>query len=65
MPVYEFRCEACGEQFELFVRSIARSGAPECPKCGSDQVAKAVSLCGASSSGSGRSTGPSCDTGFT
>jgi putative FmdB family regulatory protein len=31
MPVYEFRCRSCGEQFEELVRS---SENPSCPACG-------------------------------
>ncbi|NIV28223.1 MAG: zinc ribbon domain-containing protein, partial [Anaerolineae bacterium] len=34
MPVYEYRCELCGERFEKLVRSIRREP-PEvhCPAC--------------------------------
>ena len=46
MPIYEYRCEACGEGFEVFVRSPARQANPTCPKCGSQKVRKAISLFG-------------------
>jgi putative FmdB family regulatory protein len=32
MPIYDFRCAACGAEFELLVRGAA---APECPTCAS------------------------------
>ena len=46
MPIYEYRCAECGEKFELFVRSAARQTAPTCPRCGSTEVHKAISLFG-------------------
>lgn len=33
MPTYEYRCPACGRDFELFQRMSDRPGAP-CPGCG-------------------------------
>ena len=59
MPVYEYRCEECNETFELFVRSAGKKGKPECPKCGSTEVKKAISLFGLGSTGqsSGTSSG--------
>ena len=32
MPIYEYRCDACGNQFEKLVR--ASSPAVACPGCG-------------------------------
>jgi putative FmdB family regulatory protein len=52
MPIYEYRCEACGEVFEVLVRSRSRQTGPRCPKCGSAEVTKAMSLFGL-----GRATG--------
>ncbi len=37
MPVYEYRCDACEEQFEEFL-SLSTKPAPPCPKCGSKKV---------------------------
>ncbi len=44
MPIYEFRCEVCGEVFE----SLQKFGEdfPPCPKCGSTQVIKLPSIFG-------------------
>lgn len=32
MPLYEYRCEACGHRFTLMVRMSERS-AQDCPTC--------------------------------
>jgi putative FmdB family regulatory protein len=61
MPVYEYRCAECGEQFELFLRSASQTKAPTCPKCGSGKVKKAISLFGVGgASGSNRASAASC-----
>jgi putative FmdB family regulatory protein len=67
MPVYEYRCGECGEQFELFLRSAVQKTAPTCPKCGSTDVKKALSLFGvggasASNKTSTASCGPTAST---
>jgi putative FmdB family regulatory protein len=33
MPIYEYKCQNCGEEFELF-RSITDNGSPDCKFCG-------------------------------
>lgn len=33
MPTYDYRCRACGRDFEVFQRMSDRPGAP-CPDCG-------------------------------
>lgn len=64
MPIYEYHCEKCGENFELFVRSSSQQNEPECPRCGSTQVKKAVSLFGVGgSSGSSATSAASCGPG--
>jgi putative FmdB family regulatory protein len=64
MPVYEYRCEECGEGFELFVRSLSQKADPVCPKCKSRRVKKAVSLFGVGGVGSSASAA-ACDPGST
>jgi putative FmdB family regulatory protein len=54
MPIYEYRCEVCGEKFEKFVRSISAQVELKCPGCGSERVKKAFSVFGTTSSSSGR-----------
>lgn len=51
MPIYEYHCDKCGENFELFVRSASQRGEPECPRCGSTKVKKAISLFGVGGTG--------------
>jgi putative FmdB family regulatory protein len=65
MPIYEYRCEECDEQFQLFVRSLSRQVEPTCPRCGSHKVKKAISLFGLGKPGAGATMSASCDTGST
>jgi len=41
MPMYEYRCDACGKQFELR-QKFSDPPATECPECGG-AVAKLIS----------------------
>lgn len=52
MPIYEYRCQACGHELEALQRF---SDAPlrACPKCGKDQLSKLVSAAGFQLKGSG------------
>lgn len=40
MPIFEYRCSACGGDFDLLVRSDT---AIACPECGSKTVEKKLS----------------------
>ncbi|MFO7697184.1 MAG: zinc ribbon domain-containing protein [Anaerolineae bacterium] len=57
MPFYEYRCRNCGHEYEEFVRSLFSQARPVCPKCGSQESEKVVSLFGSTSSSSGSSIG--------
>ncbi|MGD1995502.1 MAG: zinc ribbon domain-containing protein [Anaerolineae bacterium] len=46
MPVYEYRCSKCGEQFDKLVRSLSTQQNVECPHCGSEDLKKVISLFG-------------------
>ena len=48
MPLFEYRCQACHEQFELLIRGTA---VPACPTCGSTAVEKILSVFAVSSEG--------------
>ena len=37
MPIYDFKCTACGHRFEL-MRSISNRDEAVCPKCGAQVV---------------------------
>ena len=44
MPIYDFTCSECGEQFEaLVLRHIANPEAPACPKCKSQKLEQEIS----------------------
>jgi putative FmdB family regulatory protein len=42
MPLYEYRCDACGHQFEV-IQKFSDDPIAVCPKCGSGPVAKLLS----------------------
>ena len=46
MPIYEYRCQACGHQFELLV---LRDGVPACASCGSPKLERLLSMPGVKS----------------
>jgi putative FmdB family regulatory protein len=52
MPIYEYRCLECGEEFERLVRSMNPALEVECPKCGGRKVKKLLSTFGIETSGS-------------
>jgi len=45
MPIYEYRCEACGERFERWFASQdkASTAAVRCPVCDSSNVRRLIS----------------------
>lgn len=44
MPIYEYRCEACGRRSTIFFRNITQVPDPRCSHCGSDRLQRLVSL---------------------
>ncbi|MGD2139924.1 MAG: zinc ribbon domain-containing protein [Burkholderiales bacterium] len=52
MPIYEYRCSACGHQFEI-IQKISDQPLTECPECGKPTLAKLVSAAGFQLKGSG------------
>ena len=42
MPIYEYECRGCGNQFEAIVR--AQDGPPSCPSCKSSDIERLISL---------------------
>lgn len=42
MPIYEYKCEACGHVFES-LQKISESPLVECPECGKDTLKKLIS----------------------
>ena len=43
MPIFEYRCEACGERFEA-LRSHTETSATQCPRCGDPRVERLLSV---------------------
>ncbi|MFH1383228.1 MAG: zinc ribbon domain-containing protein [Chloroflexota bacterium] len=46
MPVYEYKCNACGEKFEIQRSMCDSDKETKCPKCGSKDCQKVYSLSG-------------------
>ena len=68
MPIYEYKCEECGERFDFLAKRLSER--PEtCPQCGATTLKKKLSMFSAkvaSGSGGGTSgcpTGSCCPTG--
>ncbi len=58
MPIYEYRCKACGHRFEDF-RSAAEADEQEaCPKCGRPKTERMMSTF--ATSGASKSAGGTC-----
>jgi len=55
MPIYEFDCPECGEQFESLVFGFSTDGIT-CPKCDSPNVKKKISLFSSKTNSPGLST---------
>ena len=52
MPLYEYQCEPCDHTFEALIHG--NGNAPHCPKCGSANVAKLLSVPAAAQTGQNR-----------
>jgi putative FmdB family regulatory protein len=46
MPIFEYRCEACGASFELLIRG---GDVPTCASCGATTLTREISLFAVSS----------------
>jgi putative FmdB family regulatory protein len=52
MPIYEYRCSACGHELEA-LQKLSDSPLTVCPACGKAQLSKLVSAAGFQLKGSG------------
>jgi putative FmdB family regulatory protein len=43
MPIYEYQCTACDGRFQRLVTGFADPDDLRCPRCGTEQVRKAIS----------------------
>ena len=67
VPIYEYRCSACGHGFEALVAS-SQAPAPVCPQCGAARPAKQFSTFAAAGAPAGAAhvhSGPCCPCGQT
>jgi putative FmdB family regulatory protein len=63
MPLYEYQCNDCGEEFEKMVRFSEANHSPICPSCQSQDTSKKISKIasfGGSLGGTSASTGSNC-----
>ncbi|MFQ5461267.1 MAG: zinc ribbon domain-containing protein [Phycisphaerae bacterium] len=44
MPVYEYQCRSCQQEFDEFVHSSKKRGAVVCPSCRSKKVDRKLSV---------------------
>jgi putative FmdB family regulatory protein len=66
MPLYEYHCQNCTEDFEKIVRFSEANLLPPCPVCGSTDTHKKISAAasfGNASSSGASSSGSSCGSG--
>lgn len=54
MPIYEYHCDGCGQDFEYLV--LGGSEPDQCPTCDANTVCRLMSTCGFVSKGSGGQT---------
>ena len=52
MPIYEYRCAACGHELET-LQKLSDSPLTDCPSCGQSRLTKLVSAAGFQLKGSG------------
>ena len=61
MPLYEYRCNNCGDEFEKMVRFSEADQAQACPACSSRDTKKKISVFASPGGGSASiSSGGSC-----
>ena len=56
MPIYEYRCNACGREFERYVPGA--QAAVACPECESPRVTRRLSVVGMRSAGGAAPASP-------
>lgn len=66
MPLYEYRCNDCGKEFEKMVRFSETGQNPACPSCEGQDTRKMISSfasLGNSPAGAGVAASSSCSSG--
>jgi len=44
MPIFEFKCLACGEEFEVFLKNKEEISQVRCKSCGSEKIERLMSI---------------------
>ena len=57
MPLFEYRCSACGKKTEVLVLAGDPAAKPKCASCGSRKLSRLLSTFAAQASGRGESAG--------
>jgi len=61
MPVYEYHCPRCGDDFEMLVYSTTKVACPKCKCAKPDKKMSTFGMAGSSEKGGSlASSGPSC-----
>ncbi len=65
MPIYEYQCMSCGQDFSRPRKMGAGDEVTACSHCGSSEVRRKISACAISGSGDGgaHAGGPACSIG--
>jgi putative FmdB family regulatory protein len=64
MPIFEYKCQDCGNLFEKLVRRTADADTLECPKCGQKHLTQELSTFAAHANGRPKSAdAPMCPSG--
>jgi putative FmdB family regulatory protein len=64
MPIYEYKCQDCGNRFEKLVRRAAEADGVECPSCGQKHLTQELSVFAAHANGGGKAADmPVCPSG--
>jgi putative FmdB family regulatory protein len=65
MPIFEYKCQKCGAEFDELDSISNRDKPHKCPACGSRRSERQLSVFSASSGDGGGGGGSVCNTGST